>query len=297
MKKRVYICTLIFLISIVNLSEMVFAESGKVFTVNVNPSYKHPITGEIEDSGGEKSVEIGQGMVEGAVYKKGLLEVLDSGEMYLTIKMALFDYTGNHKFLVDENDSEHEFTGSGSDDNGETKDIRIKIINKNSIIKGNMYVEPMGRNVIWFMHISDVVQGNNTDIAQKLVSSNSIEKEKKEEKEEKEEKESKLEKNKKESKLEKNKSKNTNKETKKETSSEKNDTKNEKLISNYNHENKLKKEGLILSTESTVKNASSLKSKGINNTSKFIIFGVISLGILFIIFKALLYIKKRGNRK
>ncbi|MFM1515087.1 heme-binding Shp domain-containing protein [Helcococcus ovis] len=294
MKKRVYICTLIFLISIVNLSEMVFAESGKVFTVNVNPSYKHPITGEIEDSGGEKSVEIGQGMVEGAVYKKGLLEVLDSGEMYLTIKMALFDYTGNHKFLVDENDSEHEFTGSGSDDNGETKDIRIKIINKNSIIKGNMYVEPMGRNVIWFMHISDVVQGNNTDIAQKLVSSNSIEKEKKEEKEEKE---SKLEKNKKESKLEKNKSKNTNKETKKETSSEKNDTKNEKLISNYNHENKLKKEGLILSTESTVKNASSLKSKGINNTSKFIIFGVISLGILFIIFKALLYIKKRGNRK
>lgn len=291
MKKRVYICTLIFLISIVNLSEMVFAESGKVFTVNVNPSYKHPITGEIEDSGGEKSVEIGQGMVEGAVYKKGLLEVLDSGEMYLTIKMALFDYTGNHKFLVDENDSEHEFTGSGSDDNGETKDIRIKIINKNSIIKGNMYVEPMGRNVIWFMHISDVVQGNNTDIAQKLVSSNSIEKE------EKEEKESKLEKNKKESKLEKNKSKNTNKETKKETSSEKNDTKNEKLISNYNHENKLKKEGLILSTESTVKNASSLKSKGINNTSKFIIFGVISLGILFIIFKALLYIKKRGNRK
>ncbi|MFM1537760.1 heme-binding Shp domain-containing protein [Helcococcus ovis] len=294
MKKRVYICTLIFLISIVNLSEMVFAESGKVFTVNVNPSYKHPITGEIEDSGGEKSVEIGQGMVEGAVYKKGLLEVLDSGEMYLTIKMALFDYTGNHKFLVDENDSEHEFTGSGSDDNGETKDIRIKIINKNSIIKGNMYVEPMGRNVIWFMHISDVVQGNNTDIAQKLVSSNSIEKEKKEEKEEKE---SKLEKNKKESKLEKNKSKNTNKETKKETSSEKNDTKNEELISNYNHENKLKKEGLILSTESTVKNASSLKSKGINNTSKFIIFGVISLGILFIIFKALLYIKKRGNRK
>ena len=285
MKKRVYICTLIFLISIMNLSEMVFAESGKVFTVNVNPSYKHPITGEIEDSGGEKSVEIGQGMVEGAVYKKGLLEVLDSGEMYLTIKMALFDYTGNHKFLVDENDSEHEFTGSGSDDNGETKDIRIKITNKNSIIKGNMYVEAMGRNVIWFMHISDVVQGNNTDIAQKLVSSNSIEKEKKEEKEEKE------------SKLEKNKSKNTNKETKKETSSEKNDTKNEKLISNYNHENKLKKEGLILSTESTVKNASSLKSKGINNTSKFIIFGVISLGILFIIFKALLYIKKRGNRK
>ena len=64
------------------------AAAGTVYTC-----YRHPVTGEIEDSGGEASYATGQGMVDGAVYPTGILELTDSGEYYLTIRMSLMDYT------------------------------------------------------------------------------------------------------------------------------------------------------------------------------------------------------------
>ena len=66
----------------------------------IHPCYAHPVTGEIEDSGGEASYATGQGMVEGAVYTTGILEVTDSGNYYLTIRLSLMDYTSNHSFWV-----------------------------------------------------------------------------------------------------------------------------------------------------------------------------------------------------
>ena len=76
------------------------AESGTVYTCVIHPCYAHPVTGEIEDSGGEASYATGQGMVEGAVYTTGILEVTDSGNYYLTIRLSLMDYTSNHSFWV-----------------------------------------------------------------------------------------------------------------------------------------------------------------------------------------------------
>lgn len=57
----------------------VYAASGTVYTCVIHPCYAHPVTGEIEDSGGEASYATGQGMVDGAVYTSGILEVTDSG--------------------------------------------------------------------------------------------------------------------------------------------------------------------------------------------------------------------------
>lgn len=158
---------MIFLIS----TNVCKASSGKVYTVNVNRSYRHPITGIIEDSGGEASYEIGQGMVEGAVHTVGILEKTDNDELYLTIEMSLFDYTSGHTVWVQNNaddvwyQPEAEITGHGSDSNGATGNITIKIPHEDCILKGGMYVEAMGRDVIWYMTISNITEGNSTHLS------------------------------------------------------------------------------------------------------------------------------------
>ena len=57
----------------------VYAASGTVYTCVIHPCYEHPVTGVIEDSGGEASYATGQGIVDGAFYTTGILELKDSG--------------------------------------------------------------------------------------------------------------------------------------------------------------------------------------------------------------------------
>ena len=151
------------------------AASGTVYTCTVNRLYQHPVTGVIEDSGGEQSYSIGQGMVEGCVYPTGILEVTDSGDYYLTIRMSLMDYTAGHTFWVQTwGDSGWStpaagITGTGTDSNGATADICIQVPNENCIVRGAMYVDPMGRDVYWYMYPSNFSEGNSTDMNATMV--------------------------------------------------------------------------------------------------------------------------------
>lgn len=77
------------------------AASGTVYTCSVTPSYSNPVTGEIEDAGGEAGYATGQGMVQSVVYSTGILEVTDSGEYYLTVRLGMMDYASGHSFWVD----------------------------------------------------------------------------------------------------------------------------------------------------------------------------------------------------
>lgn len=151
------------------------AASGNVYTCVIHPCYAHPVTGVIEDSGGEASYATGQGMVEGAVYTTGILELTDSGEYYLTIRMSLMDYTSNHSFWVQNvGDSGWSspavgVTGSGTDSNGTTNDIAIQVPSENCVVRVSMYVDPMGRDVVFYLYPSDYVAGNNTDMNATIV--------------------------------------------------------------------------------------------------------------------------------
>ena len=155
------------------------AESGTVYTCVIHPCYAHPVTGEIEDSGGEASYATGQGMVEGAVYTTGILEVTDSGNYYLTIRLSLMDYTSNHSFWVQSvGDSGWSspaigVTGNGTDDNGTTADICMQVPSENCVVRGSMYVEPMGRDVIFYLYPSDYTAGNNTNMNATIVTETS----------------------------------------------------------------------------------------------------------------------------
>ncbi len=155
------------------------AASGTVYTCTINRCYKHPVTGVIEDSGGEAAYATGQGMVEGCVYPTGILEVTDSGEYYLTIRMSLMDYTSGHSFWVQTTGSSDWSspalgqTGSGSDNNGATADITIQVPSENCVVRGSMYVEPMGRDVIFYLYPSDFTEGNTTDMTATIVTAQS----------------------------------------------------------------------------------------------------------------------------
>lgn len=145
----------------------VLAASGTVYSCTITPSYRHPVTGVIEDSGGEASYVTGQGMVNGCVYTSGMLEVTDAGEYYLTFRMSLVDYTTNHTFQVQKvGDSGWSSTGmavtaQGSDTNGTTADICIQVPSESCIVRGSMYVTPMGRNVIFYFYPGNYTEGNS----------------------------------------------------------------------------------------------------------------------------------------
>jgi len=134
------------------------ATTGNVYNCEIARTYEHPVTGKIEDSGGSSSKTTGQGMVEGVIASKGLLEVTDSGEYYLTFKMSLIDQTSKYSFWVQKRGASgfqaQSVTeiGTGKDNNGTTKDYRIKLPSQDSIVRCSMYVEPMGRNVIFYFY-------------------------------------------------------------------------------------------------------------------------------------------------
>lgn len=146
------------------------ADTGSVYTCTINRCYAHPVTGAVEDSGGAGSYATGQGMVEGCVYPTGILEVADDGNYYLTIRLSLMDYTSGHDFQVQSvgdsgwSSTGYAQTGTGSDSNGTTADVVIQVPSENCIVRGTMYVEPMGRNVVFYLYPSDYKEGNNTDM-------------------------------------------------------------------------------------------------------------------------------------
>lgn len=150
-----------------------------MYTCVIHPCYAHPVTGQIEDSGGEASYATGQGMVEGVVYTTGILELTDSGEYYLTVRFSLMDQTSGHSFWVQNvGDSGWAspavgITGNGTDGNGSTADICMQVPSENCVVRCSMYVGPMGRDVVFYLYPSDYTAGNNTNMNATMVTASS----------------------------------------------------------------------------------------------------------------------------
>lgn len=184
MKKHIvqlknWILILVVLLSFESLSKDVKAASGNVYSCQIARTYEHPVTGKVEDSGGSSSKATGQGMVEGAISSKGLLEVTDSGGYYLTFRISLVDYTSDLSFSVQKRGASGfqtqsvTQTATGKDNNGTTKDLRIKLPSQDSIIRCSMYVKPMGRNVIFYFYPGNYTAGNSLGMKALMVTTSS----------------------------------------------------------------------------------------------------------------------------
>lgn len=134
------------------------AASNGIYIATASPHYKHPATGKIEDAGGDGSSVLGQSMTESATYKKALVEVDPSGNIYITIRLQLMDNIQNPQFQADGKAVSASLMQEDYTNN--TADYRMKVNSENSIIRCNMYVIAMGRDVIFYITVSDLQSGS-----------------------------------------------------------------------------------------------------------------------------------------
>ena len=142
----------------------VLAASNGIYTATATSHYKHPTTGKIEDSGGEGSYVLGQSMTDSALNKAALVEVDPQGNTFVTVRLNLMDNIQNPQFQVDGsrngNFSSVSATVMQEDFTNNTTDFRMQVPSENAIIRCNMYVIPMGRDVIFYITVGNLQSGS-----------------------------------------------------------------------------------------------------------------------------------------
>ena len=165
------ICSMVVMLALVAVTTSipVLAASNGIYTATATSHYKHPTTGLIEDSGGEGSYVLGQSMTESALNKAALVEVDPQGNTYVTVRLNLMDNIQNPQFQVDGsrngNFSAVSATVMQEDFTENTTDFRMQVPDENAIIRCNMYVIPMGRDVIFYITVGDLKSGSGDFIA------------------------------------------------------------------------------------------------------------------------------------
>ena len=147
----------------------VLAASNGIYNATATSHYKHPTTGIIEDSGGEGSYVLGQSMTDSALNKAALVEVDTQGNTYVTVRLNLMDNIQDPQFQVDGNRNGNFSAVSATvmqeDFTENTTDFRMQVPDENAIIRCNMYVIPMGRDVIFYITVGDLKSGSGDFIA------------------------------------------------------------------------------------------------------------------------------------
>ena len=147
-----------------------YAASNGIYTATATPHYRNPLTGKIEDSGGEDSEVLGQSMTESATYTKALVEVDSNGNTYITVRLKLMDNIQNPTFMVDGSTTSASLMQE--DYSANTADYRMKVASENSVIRCSMYVVPMGRDVIFFITVSNLNSGSGDFVTSISVNNN-----------------------------------------------------------------------------------------------------------------------------
>lgn len=160
------ICSMVVMLALVAgiTSIPALAASNGIYTATATSYYKHPTTGKIEDSGGEGSYVLGQSMTDSALNKAALVEVDPQGNTFVTVRLNLMDNIQNPQFQVDGsrngNFSSVSATVMQEDFTNNTTDFRMQVPSENAIIRCNMYVIPMGRDVIFYITVGNLQSGS-----------------------------------------------------------------------------------------------------------------------------------------
>lgn len=150
-----------------------FAAQSAVFTATAAPSYENPATGAVEDSGGAGSAALGQSMVIGITGTQAFVERDVDGKVFVTMRFSQADSIGEVKVASDT-------SGSGTygeevvaeivreDAANNQADYRFPSASESATLRVSMYVEPMGRSVLYFVKLSDLKEGNAADFVQSV---------------------------------------------------------------------------------------------------------------------------------
>lgn len=138
------------------------SSAGEVYTSETYGHYENPINGKIEDPGNNPG--IGEGMVSNVVNGLSLIEKDDNGKLYATVRYRLRSKIKNVKMWV-YNSKTRSFSQvrvSEVKSGGDTGDFRFEIPSTETLIRSSFYVEPMGRDVIFFVSFGKI-QGGSGD--------------------------------------------------------------------------------------------------------------------------------------
>ena len=159
---------LLLLVLTFGLSITVMAENLPCRTAKATGSYEDPVTGSVEDAGGKNNEALGQSMVSNVVDETALIEENPSGGYYVSLRFHLMDNLSDIRFSERKVDSDswkqRESEKTASD--GEQADFRLPIETEDSVIRTECYVEAMGRDVIFYVTLSDFTEGNQGAFAQ-----------------------------------------------------------------------------------------------------------------------------------
>lgn len=138
-------------------------ESGKAYTAEAHPYYRHPVTGVVEDAGNNEG--IGQGMTESVLNPVALVEKDAEGRLYVTVRFYLAEYISNVKFWTQERTATDwsQVSSAITQENlgGEyCTDYRLEIPAEDAVVKSSFFVAPMGRDVIFYMDFSGLSEGS-----------------------------------------------------------------------------------------------------------------------------------------
>ncbi len=128
------------------------------YTAPCNTYYRNPDTGAIDD-GGTKDESLGEGMCRSAIYETALIES-DGQNTYITVRMQLMSNIRNIKFSVQQTAGDPNSYKSVSydttqeDASADTADMRFQVPKADSYIRCDMYVIPMGRDVVYYINAS-----------------------------------------------------------------------------------------------------------------------------------------------
>jgi hypothetical protein len=143
----------------------VWAAADGAYLAATNTYYLNPDTG-LTDDGGSQNTAIGEGMCRSVVYKDALAEI-ENGQIYLTVRLLLMSNMRDVRLWVQQ--------GSGGayqsvtprimmeDAAADSADYRFAVPALTGYISWAMYVEPMGRDVKFYMNVSDALREGSGD--------------------------------------------------------------------------------------------------------------------------------------
>lgn len=147
------------------------AEEDGAYVIQRSTSYVNPLTGVTQDGG--ENVELGDSMVQSIVESQLLVEQVN-GQYYVTVGLGLASNVSNVRFQL--MNAQGQFTSvsasvtGSSTANGDTVNhYRIPVTSLSDYISPIMYVNPMGRDVQFFITMNAGSMSKGTGIYNSLL--------------------------------------------------------------------------------------------------------------------------------
>ena len=142
-----------------------YAATSLALSAKTQPSYENPYNGVIEDSGGVRARALGESMVNSTVDKQAFFERDTDGHCFVTLRLHQGKEIGDVKFQSSKDDKgafSEAIAAQTMQKNAKanTIDVRAQVSSQDAALRVSMYVEPMGRYVIYFVKLAQFEPGN-----------------------------------------------------------------------------------------------------------------------------------------